>query len=248
MEIGKLSKFGLSKNDAKVYETLINLGRSKTGIIIQNAGISSSSTYICLQNLIQKGLVSYQVKNNVKYYQAELPNKLIEDSKSQTEYLEKLSQEITSLPINHLERNDVNVYQGIHGFKRAHEIMASEAKNGEEINAITYSLYFGKSKSIRQFFSNLDKRLLTQIKCKMKMIVDEDLKNVIMSDRSSFVKKYEFRCLPKEYFNPCGINISDSMVIIAVWGKSPIAFTIRNKAVIDSFRANFNFLWSKGRK
>jgi hypothetical protein len=75
------------------------------------------------------------------------------------------------------------------------------------------------------------------------MIVDKDLKKIIMADRQSFANKYKFHCLPKEYFSPCGINISDSMVIIAVWGQSPIAFTIRNKAVIENFRANFEYLW-----
>lgn len=248
MDLSSLSKFGLSNNDTKVYDTLIKSGRSKTGIIIKNTGISSSGTYICLQNLINKGLVSYQVKNNIKYYQAELPTQLIEDVRNQTKYLETLSKAITSLPIDKPERNEVNVYQGIHGFKRAHEIMLSEAKNGEEINAITYSLYYGKSKSIRQFFSSLDRKLLTQKNCKIRMIVDEDLKKIIMSDRESFVRKYKFHCLPKEYFSPCGINISDSMVIIAVWGQSPIAFTIRNKAVIENFRANFEFLWNTQEK
>lgn len=248
MELSILSQFGLNKNDIRVYEALLQLGRSKTGPIIKHIGISSSSTYASLSSLIHRGLVSYQVKNNIKYYQAEVPNQLIEDTRTQTNALEKISKEITSLPITHIERNDINVYQGIHGFRRAYEIMASEVKRGEEINAVTYSSYYGKSKQIRKFFGTLDKKLLLHTKAKIKIIVDKDLKKIITSDRAAFVKKYEFRCLPREYFTPCSFNVSDSMVVMGVSGKSPIAFTIRNKAVIDSFRTNFKLLWEKGEK
>ncbi len=248
MEFSILSKLGLNKNDIRVYETLLKIGRSKTGPIMRSAGISSSSTYASLSSLLERGLASYQVRNNVKYYQAEMPNQLIDDTKTQTVALEKLMKEIVSLPISHTERNEINVYQGFQGFKRAYEVMASEVKKGEKVDVITYSTYYGKSKHIRKFFAELDRKLFLHTKCKINMLVDKDLKEIIMSDRTSFVKKYEFRCLPKEYFNPCCLNISDSMVVMGVWGKNPIAFTIRNPAVVDSFRINFDFLWSKGKK
>jgi len=248
MELSILSRFGLNDNDIRLYEALFKLGRSKTGPLLQATGISSSSAYASLAALVRNGLASYQVRNNIKYYQAELPGRLLDETRAQTHALEKLSKELTSLPIAHMERNEVNVYQGVQGFKRAHEIMVSEAKPGEEINAITYSTYYGKSKQIRKFFSSLDRQLIVHKRCKIRMIVDRDLREIIRSDRSAFAKKYDFRWLPREYFSPCGINVSDSMVIIGVWGKNPIAFAMRNKAVIDSFRTNFDFLWSKGRK
>ncbi len=248
MELSILSHFGLNANDTRIYEALLKLGRSKTGPLLIETGISSSSAYASLAMLVKNGLASYQVRNNIKYYQAELPEHLIEETKAQAQALERLTKEISSLPIAHTERNEVNVYQGIQGFKRAHEIMANEAKPGEEISATTFSTHYGKSKQIRKFYASLDRKLLLNKKCKIRIILDKDLKDIISSDRSSFVKKYEFRWLPREYFSPCGINISDSMVIIGVGGKNPIAFTMRNKTVIESFRTNFNFLWSKGRR
>ena len=248
MELSILSRFGLNKNDIKVYDSLLKLGRSKTGAIIKESGISSSSAYMSLGELVKRALVSYQVRNNVKYYQAELPNQLLEDTKIQAQELERLSKEITSMPILHTERNEINVYQGFQGFKRAYETLAQEVKKGETVNVVTYSTYYGKSKYVRDFFARLDKNLLVVKHAKIQMLVDKDLKEIIMSDRGSFVKKYEFRCLPKEYFNPTCLNISDSMVVMGVWGKNPIAFSIRNPAVVESFRANFNFLWSKGNK
>lgn len=248
MELNILSRFGLNQNDIRVYKALLELGRSKTGAIMKSAQTSSSSTYLSLSALIEHGLVSYQVRNNVKYYQAEMPSQLIEETKSQTHSLEKLMKEIVSLPIKHVERNEVNLYQGVQGFKRAYEAMADEVKLGENINVVAFSAYYGKSKNVQKFFANLDKRLLTDLKCKIRIITDQDLKKIITADHSAFVKKYNFRCLPPEYFNPCCFNISDSMVVMGVWDKNPIAFTIRNPAIIESFRANFDFLWNKALK
>lgn len=248
MELEVFKQLGLNDNEIKVYRALIDIGRSKTGPILKKASISSSSAYSSLSSLLDRGLVSFQVKNNIKYYQAESPNSLIEQSKAQTKELENISKEISILPIIHNERNEINVYEGAHGFKRAHEIMADEAKKGEEILAITYSKHFGKSKEVRRFFARLDHDLAVNKKCKMRLIVNDELKRIILADRKPFVSKYQFRCLPDEYFSPSGINISNSMLVIGVWGKNPIAFTIRNKAVIESFKSNFDFLWSKGRK
>lgn len=248
MELSVLSAHGLNENDIKVYEALLNLGRSKTGAVITKAAISSSSVYASLSLLIQRGLVSYQVKNNVKYYQAEAPNQLIEDSKRQVSALEKLSKAVTSLPITHTERNEINVYQGARGFKRAYEIMASELSKGEEICVTTYSLYYGKSKYIRRFFSELDKNILMHKQGKIRMIADKDLLEIIRSDRRIFAKKYRFRSLPSGFFTPSCFNVSNSMVVLGVWGKNPFAITIRNKAVIESFKLNFNFLWEMAKK
>ena len=248
MELSILARFGLKKNEIRIYESLLHLGRSKTGAIMEHANISSSSTYMCLASLVKQSLVSYQVRNNVKYYQAELPDQLIEDTQAQAHALERLSKEISSLPITHAERNEINVYQGFQGFKRAYEALAGEVKRDECVKVITYSTHYGKSKLVRKFFAQFDQNLLLNVACRIQMLVDKDLKEIIMSDRSSFVKKYEFRCLPKEYFNPCCVNISDSMVVIGVWSKNPTAFSIRNPAVVESFRTNFDFLWAKGKK
>ncbi|MBU3668658.1 MAG: hypothetical protein FGM57_01680 [Candidatus Taylorbacteria bacterium] len=242
MNLEILKKIGLNDNEIRVYNTLLLQGRQKTGKIISTSGISSSSVYASLESLIKKGLVSYQVKNNIKYYQAEMPDSLIEESKEQTKALEELLKDIKMLPVPENERNEVNVYQGVSGFKRAYEIMASELKKGEIVNVVTYSAYYGKRKSIRDFFADLDKGIFKK-GAYISMIADDDLMQIIKKDRP-FASKYNMKRLPKEYFNPSCFNVSDTMVVMGVWSaKEPIAFIMRNPAIVESFRNNFKFLW-----
>ncbi len=248
MNFNILTQIGLNKNEIKVYETLFRLGTSKTGAIMRIAEISSSSTYTSLASLTKRGLVSFQVKNNIKYYRAEVPTDLVQNMKKQTSALETLTKELSQLPITHQERNEINMYQGMEGFKRAYESMLTELKSGEQVSVITYSLYYGKSKQIRTFFSQFDKKLFSTYKCKVRMLVDKNLKQIIASDRPGIVRKYQFKCLPKEYFSPCCFNISESMVVMGVFGSNPVAFTMRNPAIIKSFQANFDLLWNLAKK
>jgi predicted DNA-binding transcriptional regulator len=72
-----LERLGLTKNEIKIYLYLLSCKTSTTGPIIKTLKISSSRVYESLEKLISKGLVAYFLKNNVKYYQAQDPNYLV---------------------------------------------------------------------------------------------------------------------------------------------------------------------------
>lgn len=83
-----LEKIGLTAGEIQVYETLIDLGLSRTGKITQKAGIASSKVYEVLQRLMKKGLANYVVKNGVRYYDATPPERLIDFLEERREELE----------------------------------------------------------------------------------------------------------------------------------------------------------------
>jgi len=54
-----LEEIGLTKGEIKTYLTLLQIGESTTGKIIDEAGISSGKIYEILNKLIRKGLVMH---------------------------------------------------------------------------------------------------------------------------------------------------------------------------------------------
>ena len=54
-----LEDLGLTKSEIKVYLSLLSLGPSSAGAILQKAKIQNSVLHFSLNNLIEKGLVSY---------------------------------------------------------------------------------------------------------------------------------------------------------------------------------------------
>lgn len=246
MNLQLLKHFGCSPNDIVVYNSLINIGVCKTGPIIQESGIVSSRVYESLRRLIQRGLVSYQVKNNIRYYRAELPEKLISQFEEYTQSLKVLSGQISNLPNQKIERNETNVYEGFHGFKQAFLKHAESIEKNEQVGIVAFSNYtvtktgFSKTKNL---FAEIDDIIFSKTK-NVRIIIDSKLENMFKKERNHY-KKYIKRFLPSKYFTPTAINVSDKEVLLSVWGSKPIVFSIKNPVVVSTFKSNFQFLWEQ---
>lgn len=249
MNIDILKQFGLHTNDIKVYTSLFSLGRSKTGPIIKACGISSSRVYESLRILVSKGLVSYEVKNNIKYYKAELPDQLIEEAEKNTEALKSFSKEIENLPITKQDRNETNTYEGIHGFRMAFLQHVQAVKKGEMIGVIAFSNHTvtkTRFTRLRNLFTEVDEIIFSKTK-NVRMLLDKRLHPLLKRDRKYF-SKYILKFLPPGYFSPVAVNISEHEVMISVWGDKPTVFAMRNPVIVESFKKNFEFLWELAKK
>lgn len=249
MKLDILKQFGLTNNDIKVYNSLFQIGRSKTGPLITATGIVSSRVYESLRILIAKSLVSYEVKNNIKYYKSELPDRLIEDTEKNTQELKLLAKEIVHLPIAKQDRNETNTYEGIHGFKRAFKQHIQSIGKNEQTGVIAFSNYTVTKTSFTQLknlFAEVDDTLFAKTK-KARMILDKGLYPLLKKHRKHFAK-YTVKFLPPGYFSPVAVNISDREIMLSVWGSKPTVFTMRNPVIIESFKKNFEFLWNLAKK
>lgn len=250
MKTNVLKNFGLNRNDILIYETLLKIGRSKTGPIIKNSQVVSSRVYESLRILVSRGLVSYQVKNNIKYYKAELPEQLIEETAKNVDELKELSKEITQIPIILPSRNEVNIFEGKHGFKMAFTQHIERIKKGETISIIGFSrrayLRSEGTKELRAFFTASD-RLMMPKKANARLLTERDMLAILHKDRID-PSIYKLGYLPSGYFGPCAVNISETEVLLSIWGESPIVFSIKNPIMIKTFQKNFEFLWSIAKK
>lgn len=78
MDTKLLEELGLSKGEIKVYLTLLKLGETTTGKIIEEAQISGGKIYLILDKLIKKGLASFSIKEKTKYFSAASPNRILD--------------------------------------------------------------------------------------------------------------------------------------------------------------------------
>src|SRR3989338_8385224 len=106
METKILEEIGLTPGEIKVYLALIGLGETTTGPIVDEARVSISKVYSILERLSKKGLVSHVVKNNVKYFKAADPNRLLIYLQEKEEHLKKQEQELKKfIPELELKQN-----------------------------------------------------------------------------------------------------------------------------------------------
>lgn len=250
MDKSILSNYGFNKNDIKVYQSLLKLGRSKTGPIMRDAGVVSSRVYESLRILVARGLVSYQVRNNIKYYQAESLEQLVEEASKNIADLKLFAKETSNFPISQTSRNDANIYDGRRGFKMAFNQHIKRIKKGESISIVTFShRSYTKGKSsreLRNFFTGTDKLMIPK-KANARALAEKEMLPIMKKERID-PSIYELRYLPSGYFGPCAVNISKTEVLLSVWSDNPIVFSIKNPTIVATFQKNFDFLWGIARK
>ena len=79
MDIEKqLEKIGLSKNESLIYLFLLKKGETTTGSIIKETQIANSRVYESLNSLVNKAMVSYNVRKNGKHFMAADPERILE--------------------------------------------------------------------------------------------------------------------------------------------------------------------------
>ena len=113
-----LRQIGLTDGEIKIYFALLDKGSSKTGELSKNSGVHTSKVYPILDKLIQKGLASYIIENNVRYYQATDPKQLIEYMRQKKRAIDEQEKEIEKLIPEILLKQKISGYNSRHQYTR----------------------------------------------------------------------------------------------------------------------------------
>ena len=112
-----LERVGLSKGEIEVYLTLLKLGSSLVSKIAQETGLHRTNIYDTLEKLKEKGLASYVIKENRKYYSASNPDKLLDYVKEKETEIKSILPELKEYLNISRSESIVEVYKGKEGLK-----------------------------------------------------------------------------------------------------------------------------------
>ncbi|MBS3167954.1 hypothetical protein J4216_02435 [Candidatus Woesearchaeota archaeon] len=251
METKILEEIGLTPGEIKVYLALIGLGETTTGPIVDEARVSISKVYSILERLSKKGLVSHVVKNNVKYFKAADPNRLLIYLQEKEEHLKKQEQELKKfIPELELKQNSAvtqetaQVFDELRGIQTARERTLKIMKKGDEmwIIGIARTPY---DKLTAYFKDYHERRFRKGIKCKY--LYNEYAKNPFGQEASKFPLS-EVKYMPEEMITHAWMEIYADTVTIGINFKKTFSIVIQNQDVADSFRNYAKLLWSIAKK
>ncbi len=126
MNLSMLEELGLRHNEAKVYTALFETGETKTGALVKKTSLHRVLIYDALESLIKKGLVTYVIKENRKYFRALSPNCLLDFLKEKEISAQKIVDELKTKQIVAKKERYVTIYEGIKGLKSALNSMLQE--------------------------------------------------------------------------------------------------------------------------
>ena len=237
MQTEILEEIGLSQSEAKAYVTSLKIGSATNGKIAKKANLNRSNCNEALNRLVNKGLVSYVIKANRKYYEATDPAHILELLNEKKKQVVKVIPELRELKKIKRKEQEANIYEGYKGIKTVFEDILNTLKPGDEY------LVFGVvniPKPFENYIVHWTKRRLKK-KLKLKIIFNKDVKKMIEKYKKE--KLTDVRVLPKEYVTPAVVNIYGNKTATIVWTKEPLAFVVKNKDYADSFRQYFKLLW-----
>ena len=113
-----LESLGFSKNEAKIYVTLLDIGPATATDISQRSKLHRPNVYDSLTSLSEKGLVSFTVENNTKLFKAANPEKLMQLVKQKEIDLKKILPRLDlQVHLAKKKENFAEIHQGLKAFR-----------------------------------------------------------------------------------------------------------------------------------
>ena len=227
---------------------MIPLGKSSSGPIMKKTGISSSKIYLILEKLIQKGIVSFVLENNVKKFQVTNPKNLVDFIKKKQEELEKIKKQTEdfalelSKNLGNYEEESAQIYKGYAGLRVAFQNIIDELEKGDDYLAFSFS-EDEYSKKVMVFFKNLHPQRIEK-GIKTKILVSPKIKKTFLK---YFKKKRNFNFKFVKLALPSALTIGKNRIILTLWGENPIAFEIKSKRAASKYSDFFYEMWKQAR-
>ncbi len=240
-----LQSAGLSEKEAHVYLDLQQYGESQTGKICERTKIPSSHIYLLLSSLLEKGMVSYKLVNNIKVYHASSPDALAhvfeEKEKMLLEEKEHLLTFISRLKKAPPQKrmSDFKYFQGIRGIKSLYTEIINSWKAGDEYCIASAPLEsFTK---LEGFFLDVVHKKRVSDKVKLRILINKG------SEKYGGIRRRmpltEVRYLPVATTTEYGI-LNDLFFLVS-YGSEPYGLLIMDKNFSSTYKVFFELLWKQ---
>lgn len=245
MELDLLRKIGLTDGEIRVYSALLAVRSSPTGRIMKKSKISSSKIYLILDKLIQKGLVSYIIKENIKYFQITNPRTILDYVDREKQELENIKKELGDLVPKiaaHIieEEEDAQMYKGVKGIRVAYYNILNELKKGEEYCFFAISQEEAEDEKVLAFFTDFHKQRVER-GVRVKVISDTTIERLY---KKKHVLEKLFTIKHYHLTLPVGVVIGKSRILSIFFGHGePIAHEIVSSQISKRYQDFFDKIW-----
>lgn len=239
MDIKILEDIGLTNAEIKVYLSVLELGTTTAGPIIEKTELQSSVVHMTLNKLIDRGFISFVLEGQRKHYQAANPKHIVDFINEKKERFEEILPELLLKQKLAVEKPQAELFQGIKGIKELlYILLEAGGKEHNTFGSTIKSLMLGEG----WWVSYHKKR--AQLGIHAKLLFNESLKTWKAE------KKYpntELR-YTKAGFEPLTETIiRNNKVGIIIWTEKPIGIIIHNEIAARSYNGFFNMMWNSAK-
>lgn len=241
----KLIEFGLSDKEANVYLAMLELGPSSVQDIAKKAGVNRATTYVMLESLKRRGLMSSVERGKKLVFAAESPEHLlhlvkdeIRDVEDKRERLEDAMPNFMGL-FNAIEdKPKVRYFEGEEGAGACRDVIHELSKGGHP-----WRQFIHIDKALNEVHGKYEteRAKLGSGKYHVRVLysIDEGLKP------NPAGTNFELRRIPVGIIPSFNgeFDIFDTFIVVVTNKTRPIAVIIESEDVAKLFQSFFDLAW-----
>jgi len=232
-----LEEFGLTTTEVEIYLTLLEIGSSSAGAILERSKLPNSTIHRDLNSLIDKGFVNFILEGKRKVYQANKPTHFLNFIEEKKRKFKEILPELEEKQKWSKKQEFASVYKGIKGIKEVYNIMINT--KGKEYNTFGGGPITAEIMGFTWWLNLHKKRVANKLSARQ--IFDESVKWGGKDIAKNPLTKIKY--VDKEFAQFQETVIVGNKVAIAVFSENPYAFIIHDQKVADSYRKHFELLW-----
>lgn len=234
MNLNDLTKLGLTEAEAVIYQAVLKLKTCTVKQVAKESGFHRTNIYDVLEQLKEKGLVTYFQEGKAMKYSAANPSNFYELINEKKELLDTFFPQLKKLYESSSQEIRVEVFKGTEGMKTAWRDMVRERK---PIHA------FGVKGQLREKMPIFAEQFLRDLK-HFKIPY-----TAIYTQRSNDPSYYtDIKYVSEEFSGPVATFIYGDTVNINIWEPSMVCILIHSKLVADMYKKHFDLLWKVAKK
>lgn len=242
-----LKAIDLSKNEAVIYELLLNHNKAHVSFIAKEGNINRRNVYDSLNRLIEQGLVFKIFSSNENHYSAVHPSKVLEKIESKRRLVQNALPEMINSFESTPHDHEVFIFEGTEGLKNTFKNMIDSKDIIRGFNVVGLWNVSGLETELNDFVERSCRADIT-----FKFIFNNSAKDKI-SEYQKLVN-LDYKILPSNY---------DQSAITSIYGdyiqlnSRPVTLKktedltsetytiIKNRSISESYKQWFDFIWSR---
>jgi len=243
-----LQELGLSPNEARIYEALLELGEASISDLSTRTNIHRRNIYDAINRIVKKGLVTPIVGSKESKFAPVQPGKFLELVQEKKAKLEAILPDMQDLFEKKKGEEGIYILQGVEGFKNF-------LRDFLQKNEDAYSIGANDLWADPRVKSSLEEFLKESKKTGINLYV---LWDPIARQQEKLIAQYKnihSKFLPEKYKSAAEIWIyADRVVVIPTGGKfekieGPITiFMMVSKDLAESYKQWWQYMWDSAKK
>lgn len=247
--VKNLVKFGLGEKEAKAYLALLHLELATATQVAEYANLNRSSTYVVLESLKEKGLVSISEDNNIQHYIAASPDILLFEAHHKAQQAQDIKNnigdiipELKALHKDTKQKPKVKVFEGKQGLM---SVLENTLSSREKILRIASPLQ-NLAEALPEYFTDYTKRRI-KLGITMHGIHPKDKETHHATETKSKLNKSIF-ISPKKYAFLADMMLYDNKVVYVSLEKSGVSIMIESKEISDVNKNIFDLAYKEAKR